>query len=458
MRKYPNKETRDIDGSSVLVHPGPLLQMLDETSASDVKGYRERGGFSTLMSFRENSEPHVFVKEINSAGLKGRGGGGFPTGHKWWLVHRKVGAKYFVCNAHTGHPGNFKDRLLVQKNPYAVIEATMLACWAIGADMGFICLPYDNQELIYVLQKGVEEVEAFSPQTTLHVVPTYGDPISGEETALLELLEGKKPKPRRKPCLPTENGLFSKPTVVNNIETLLQTFLIAREGARKFLSIGTEDSPGTMLFSVSGNVVNPGVFELPLGTSLERLIHEYAGGPLEKDIQLVFPSGPTSPPLGRQDLGVALDYESMRSKGSELGTGNVIVIDDDVPTALLTTYLAEYFHRYSCGKCQPCHDGTGRVVTMLRNLDKIDAVSVDLDSNRYPEKSLRYVNTSSSRTVYGASYTDMLKGIEKIDGLCEFFKYRGDCRWSQASALTIQKCITFGNDNTTIIDGNRNDD
>lgn len=442
MQDSEELKLRAVTWQAPIIQRGPLINMLQDLTSSNLKSYKARGGFSVLGRHLSENKQATLIDDLNEAGLKGRGGGGFPAAHKWWLVHRKQGEKYFVCNGNTGHPGNMKDQVLLETSPYALVEAALLAAWTVGAKTAFICVPGTQPRALKGLAEAAKDAHTVTDLVSAVVVPTYGNLIIGEETALLELLEGKLPQPRAKPALPTEKGLFGCPTLVNNVETMMHAFLIAREGAVTFRSVGSKMAPGTMIFSLSGHIMNPGIYELPLGTSLKELIDHYAGGPRGKNLEVVFPAGPTSAPIKYASCEIPLDYESMTEAGSELGTGNIIVLDNTWSMVQITTRLAEYFQRHSCGKCQPCSDGTSRLVTMLYNLDRIDESSIDFEASRFHKKSLRLVNESASQPVRGASLTDMKKGIDKIDALCHFFKYRGDCSWSEAAAKTIQKSLS----------------
>ncbi|CAM2068412.1 SLBB domain-containing protein [Sulfidibacter corallicola] len=433
------------------IHRGPLLEMLEAFRTPTLSGFLERGGYHPIRPLLERGGGHLAIRRLEDAGLRGRAGGGFPTGHKWWLVAQKeVETKFLVCNANTGQAGDFKTRTLLSTSPHLVIEAMMHAALAAGVTEAFLCLPSELMAEAELLKAAVSQARAagylgpgiFQTDRALeiHVVRTAGRFLDGEETALLEQLEGRPGQPRRQPARPTRAGLFGKPTIVNNLETLLQAALINREGAAAFRALGSQDAPGTMVFCLSGDIVRPGLYELPLGTPLRTLIEEHGGGP-EDGVRLrgIHPGGVSSPVLTAEMFDVSLDFEALRAVGSDIGSGTVIAFSDAHDTVQLTTRLAEVFQDASCGKCAPCFDGTRRVVTMLYNLDRLDEKSIDVASAVESPKSMRSVNRSSDMPVRGVSYTDMSKGLTKIDDFCEFFKYRGDCRFSRAAGEVVQR-------------------
>ncbi|HEX8686596.1 MAG TPA: NADH-ubiquinone oxidoreductase-F iron-sulfur binding region domain-containing protein, partial [Pyrinomonadaceae bacterium] len=276
------------------------------------------------------------------------------------------------------------------------------------------------------------------------VYRTPGVYIAGEETALLELIEGRVPQPRTKPPLPTARGLFGSPTVVNNLETVLQAHYILKIGAGAYRQVGRPYAPGTMIFSLSGHVNRPGLYELPLGTTLRELIFEHgrgvAGG---RALKAILPGGVSSPALGPEALDRGLDFDSLRDAESDIGSGAVIAVAEGTCMVELATHLAEFFHHASCGKCQPCKDGTHRTSVMLNNLDRLDEKSVDWLSKSLPASPRNRELTVLNSAPAGVSYTDTARGLDKLRHLCEFYKYRGDCHHSTEAAKSIQSLLSL---------------
>jgi NADH-quinone oxidoreductase subunit F len=392
---------------------------------------------------------------LDRAGVRGRAGGGFPTGHKWWLVSSsEAEEKFFICNANLAEPGRGKESWLILANAAKVVEAVAIAAYSAGAHRGYIALPEHAQAEIAALegalnsayQAGLLGRDVFSSayELDLMLVKTPPAHLAGEETALMEFIEGKALQPRKKPPLPTSAGLFGKPTAINNLETVLQCRYALKVGAEAYRALGTPQAPGTMIFSLWGCVNQPGLYELPLGTTLRELIVTNGGG-VHADTELkgLFPGGIGSQILKRDALDTPLDFDSLRDAGSDLGSGVVIVIGEGTCAVELATRLARFFHDASCGKCRPCKDGTARTYTMLSKIDQLERPSVDLPdaslpaSKRPPQPQLTILNNQAR----GISYTDSAKGLDKISLLCEFFKYRGDCHHSTEAAASVMSLL-----------------
>ena len=341
-----------------------------------LEGYRATGGYRALQAALQR-EPGQLLDTLDTSGLAGRGGAGFPTGRKWRAVAEAPGhPKTIVCNADEGEPGCFKDRCLLDHDPHAIVEGMILAAHATGAIRGFIYLRYEYPETEAVLERAIREARAagllgsdiLSSGTDfeLYVRRGAGAYICGEEGSLLNSLEGKHPFPRSRPPFPVTHGFQDLPTVVNNVETLASVPPIVRRGADWYRSLGLGDHAGTKVISLSGDVARPGNYEVPLGFSLTRLIHEVAGGPgAGRTVQAVTMAGLSGGFLGGADLDVTLDEPSIRARGSFLGAGGIMVFDDTRDMVEVAHQAMTFFAHESCGKCFPCRIGTQRLMERL---------------------------------------------------------------------------------------------
>jgi len=336
--------------------------------------------------------PEQLIDEVKASGLRGRGGAGFPTGMKWGFVPKdNPKPKYLVCNADESEPGTFKDRLLIEKDPHAVVEGTLIAAYAIRSHTAFI---YIRGELVFgagILEQAVEEAIAagyigkniFGSGYDLDVIVHRGAGayICGEETSLLSSLEGGRGWPKVKPPFPATHGLFGCPTVVNNVETLAALPWILDRGAAAYASIGTEKSKGTKLFSVSGHISKPGVYELVMGYPLKKFLEEDCGGvPNGRKLKGVIPGGGSMPVLRAEEIEkVNLDYESVQAAGSLLGSGGVIVMDDSTCMVRAAWNLAHFFAHESCGQCTPCREGCHWMEKIFRGIEQGEGEKGDLD-------------------------------------------------------------------------------
>ena len=341
-----------------------------------VAGYRESGGYEGLSRALEMT-PQEVVSVITESKLSGRGGAGFPTGLKWKAVADAPGEpKTIVCNADEGEPGCFKDRALLDHDPHAVIEGMVIAAYATGARRGFIYLRYEYPQTLAILTRAIEEAEAAgfagaNIQGTQFEFRLYlrrgaGAYICGEEGSLLNSIEGKHPFPRNRPPFPVTHGYQNLPTVVNNVETLASVPQILRLGADWYRGIGRNGNAGTKLISLSGDILRPGNYEVPQGLPLPVLLHDWAGGPSPgRTIRAVTMAGLSGGFLAREDLDVTLDEAAVRSKGSMLGAGGIMVFDDTRNMLEVAHGAMEFFREESCGKCFPCRIGTERLVERL---------------------------------------------------------------------------------------------
>jgi NADH-quinone oxidoreductase subunit F len=333
--------------------------------------YRKNGGFQAYHKAVNAMHPEEVIDQVKASGLRGRGGAGFPTGMKWAFVDKNAWPHYVVANADESEPGTFKDREIMEGNPFQFLEGIAICAYAVRAHTAYIYLRGEFWQIAADLDRQIAEMEAegllgdnlFGSDYSLHIYTHLGAGayICGEETALLESLEGKLGQPRLRPPFPPSFGLYGKPTVVNNVETLANVPLIIANGAEWYHSFGTERSPGTKVFSLSGNVNLPGNYELPLGTTFRELIFEYGGGiPGGKDIKAIMPAGASSSLIVANDgaLDTPMDYESVPQVGAQLGSASIIVIDDSVSIDWLIRKTLHFFNHESCGKCTPCREGT----------------------------------------------------------------------------------------------------
>ena len=333
-----------------------------------IKVYEEQGGYQSLKK-AFSQKPEEVIETVNASGLRGRGGAGFPTGLKWSFLAKDVFPRYLCCNADESEPGTCKDRELLLKNPHMLIEGMILCSYACRVETGYIYMRGEFHDLSFIMDKAIEEAHAkgylgkniqgtgFNLEIYTHL--GAGAYICGEESALLNSLEGGRGEPRMKPPFPAVEGLYSKPTVINNVETLCVVPYIVNEGAEKYASIGTEKSKGTKLVSVSGNVKKPGNYEIVLGTSTREIIYGLAGGIRDDNkLKAFIPGGSSVPMLPADKVDVAYDYESLAAAGTMLGSGALIVIDDKVDIVETTLRLISFYMHESCGKCVPCREGT----------------------------------------------------------------------------------------------------
>lgn len=345
--------------------------------------YRQNDGFQPFHQVVTSMQPAEVVDIVKASGLRGRGGAGFPTGLKWSFVDKNAWPHYVVANADESEPGTFKDREIMERNPFQFLEGVAIAAYAIQANVAYIYLRGEFWKIARQLERHIAELHAagllgdnlFGTEYRLqiHTHLGAGAYICGEETALLESMEGKLGQPRLRPPFPPSYGLFGKPTVVNNVETLTSVPLIIGKGADWYRSFGTEQSTGTKIFSLSGNVNKPGNYELPLGATFRELIFEHGGGvPAGREIKAIMPAGASSSLIvaTEQALDTPMDYESVPAVGASLGSASVIVIDDSISIPWLINKTIHFFKHESCGKCTPCREGN---YWMVHLTDRINA-------------------------------------------------------------------------------------
>jgi NADH-quinone oxidoreductase subunit F len=373
------------------VSRGPLLfKDIDTPGLSSLETYRKGGGYEAVVATIGKTPADQVIEIVKASGLRGRGGAGFPTGMKWSFVPKaSPKARYLVCNADESEPGTFKDRELMEKNPHLLIEGMILAGYAIGSHLGYIYLRGEFEYIQRILDQAIAEARAAGLlggnvagsgyAFQLHTHLGAGAYICGEETALLSSLEGYRGQPRLKPPFPAVEGLYACPTVVNNTETLMAVPHIVKNGGAWYRQWGTEKSAGTKVFSVSGPVKRPGNYEVPLGYSMKQLIEQDCGGMRDGlGLKAVIPGGSSVPLLPAADLDTALDYESMNAKGTFLGSGGIIVIDDRTCIVDALWNLTRFYAHESCGKCTPCREGTYWMTEVFERLENGSGRDADI--------------------------------------------------------------------------------
>jgi len=382
------------------------------------ESYRKKGGYAALKKAVEVIGPPGILEELKKSGLRGRGGAGFPTWKKWDMVLRhKAQQKYLCCNAAEDEPGTLKDRYLLRSNPHQLIEGVILAAYAIGANVAYLYINCRYEEELRFMEAALVEAKehghwgrdfeksGFCVQ--LKICQSPGTYVAGEETALLEVIEGKVAAPRQKPpYYPTTHGLFGKPTVVNNAETLSNIPHIVQKGGDWFRAVGAPDSPGSMIFTLTGEVNRPGLYELPMGSSLVELI-EVKGGGIKggKDLKALFPGGPSNTIISADQVDVALDFDSLKAIGTGLGTGAVIVMSEETCMVRSALEVAQFFAAESCGQCPPCMLGTAQLSEILAKIE----------SGKGEERDLR-----------------------QIEQICGMIKGRGQCYLLTGASIAVE--------------------
>jgi NADH-quinone oxidoreductase subunit F len=367
-----------------------LLKDINDPELATIDGYERSGGYQAARKALTEMEQDQVLHELEDSGLRGRGGAGFSMGKKASFIPKGAMDKYLCCNADESEPGTFKDRLLMQKNPHLLIEGIIIGAVAADANKTFIYIRGEYELQASILEKAVaeayekgylgERILGSDHSIDLVVHRGAGAYICGEETALLDSLEGKRGNPRLKPPFPANQGLYQGPTLINNVETLCCAALIIRHGADWFKQVGTEKSTGSKVVSVSGNVRRPGNYEVELGVITRDIVYGMAGGPpAGRRVKCWFPGGSSAPVLTEADLDLAYDFETMAEAGSMLGSGAIIVVDDSVPIVDVALRTAEFYRHESCGKCTPCREGTNWTVKILERIDNGEATPADLD-------------------------------------------------------------------------------
>jgi NADH-quinone oxidoreductase subunit F len=369
-----------------------LVQKL-EGAPWEIEGYLKMGGYEAWKRCVDGMKADDVVAELKKAGLRGRGGAGFPTGVKWdKVLNHRVKEHYFVCNAGEHEPGTFKDRYLLKTLPHQLIEGCLIAAHTVQAKAAFIYVNHEYEEERENLKKALAEAKARGlvgknvlgkgSDIELQVFEGHGSYVAGEETAMLESMQGRPAMPRQKPPFyPTDFGLYGKPTLVNNVETLCNIPRILYKGAAWFTQVGTEKCPGTMMFSLSGSVNRPGVYEMPMGVTIRELIEKCGGGVKGgRQIKAVFPGGPAFSMVTADQLDLQMDFDSLKKAGTGLGSAGTIVIDDATCMVAATLKYSNFFKGESCGQCPPCRMGTNNLATLMAKIEEGQGTQKDMDS------------------------------------------------------------------------------
>ena len=369
-----------------------LLRNRDIASLNRIEIYKKYGGFAAVEKVVTRLSPAEVLNEVKESGLRGRGGAGFPTGVKWGFLPNSLWPHYVVANADESEPGTFKDREIMESNPFQFLEGLMIASYAVQANTAYVYLRGEFWQLAAELDRCIIEMEKsgllgkkiFGKDFDLmiHTHLGAGAYICGEETALLESIEGRIGQPRLRPPFPAVAGLYNKPTVINNVETLTNLPPILENGAAWYRTFGTEKSPGVKIFSLSGCVNKPGNYELPLGTTFRELIYEHGGGiPDGKRIKTIMPAGASSSLIPADDkaLDTPMDYESVPALGAQLGSASVIILDEDTSIADVVERTTHFFKHESCGKCTPCREGTYWMAHIAGRIARGEGSKNDID-------------------------------------------------------------------------------
>ncbi|MEJ5229253.1 MAG: NADH-quinone oxidoreductase subunit NuoF, partial [Pseudothermotoga sp.] len=422
-----------------------VLKGSGEIDPENIEEYIGIGGFEALGKSLFEMKPEDVVKEVKESGLRGRGGAGFPTGLKWEFTAKvQADQKYVICNADEGEPGTFKDRLIMEGDPHSVVESMIICGYAVGATKGYIYIRGEYYGSVENIQKAIKDAyeygllgknimgSGFSFDLTVRL--GAGAYICGEETALLESIEGKAGRPRLKPPYPPTNGLFNKPTVINNVETFVNVPPIILNGPEWFKSFGTAGSPGTKVFSLVGNVVRRGIVEVPMGTTVRDLIYRFGGGLVGgKELYMVQTGGTAGSFIGVDKLDVPLDYDSFKNHGVSIGSGVILAMSEGTCPVDVALNTMQFFEHESCGKCTPCREGTRLAVQILEKISKGQGKFEDLETL----KQIAYVTQEASLCGLGQSINvpllsilenfkeDFIKHIGSIScphGVCKFVK------------------------------------
>jgi NADH-quinone oxidoreductase subunit F len=360
---------------------------------SKLATYKQHGGYAAAERAIRQMKPDDIVNEVKNSGLRGRGGAGFATGVKWTFMPKDGRRpRYIACNADESEPGTFKDRQILERNPHLLIEGLLIAAFANTIDAAYIFIRGEYRTAYENLVASIAEAYAAGYLGTnvlgtgqrfdIYVHRGAGAYICGEETGLMESLEGKKAQPRKRPPFPAVSGLWRQPTTVNNVETMAHVPHIIARGADWFKTIGTEKSTGTTIFGVSGHVLRPGAYELPLGTPLRDIIFEHAGGLRPgRTLKAVIPGGASMPVLtGETAMQVTMDHDNLQKNGTLLGTGAIMVMDDTTCVVRAAQVIAKFFRHESCGQCTQCREGTGWLHKLLMSVERGTAAKSDLDT------------------------------------------------------------------------------
>lgn len=370
-----------------------LLRHREIPDIGKIEVYKKNGGLEAFKNAVTKMKPNEVTDVVKNSGLRGRGGAGFPTGMKWSFIDNKSWPHYIVANADESEPGTFKDREIMESNPFQFLEGLMIASYAVGANVSYVYLRGEFWDVAALLDEKIAELEKegylgdklFGTDYSLRLYTHLGAGayICGEETALLESLEGKRGQPRNRPPFPPAVGLYGKPTIINNVETFTNVPMIMANGADWYKKIGTADSAGVKIFSLSGRVKKPGNYELPLGTTFRELIYTHGGGIIDdRPIKAIMPAGASSSLIMIDDdkiLDTIMDYATVRTLKADLGSASVIVLDDTVALDWLVNKTVHFFKHESCGKCTPCREGTYWMSNITERIHAGHGTNADVD-------------------------------------------------------------------------------
>jgi len=370
-----------------------LLKNIEEPDyTGTIQDYRRKGGYTAISKAMKEMTPEEIVEEVKKSGIRGRGGAGFPTGVKWGFIPKKTDKSiYLICNADEGEPGTFKDRIIIEKDPHLLLEGIIITSYAIKSHQAYIYIRgefvYGANRLNSALREAVEagyvgkDILGSGYNLDIQIHRGAGGYICGEETALLESLEGKRGWPRIKPPFPAVEGAFRCPTIVNNVETLGNIPFIINNGGESYAEIGVKNSTGTKLFCLSGHINKPGIYEFPLGISLRSLIYEHGGGIRNNNkLKGVIPGGSSMPVLAADEIDVSMDFDSLANIGSALGSAGVIVMDETVDMVDVSLNVAKFYARESCGQCTPCREGMPWMRDIISRIKDGKGTKEDIDT------------------------------------------------------------------------------
>lgn len=354
--------------------------------------YEAHGGYKALKKALKKMTPSEVIEEVKKSNLRGRGGACFPTGLKWSFMPKDNSKpKFLCCNGDESEPGSFKDREIFEKNPHQFIEGALIACYAMGIKTAYLYIRGEYYKWIKIMEAKLAEaykkgyigknILGTKFSTDIYIHKGAGAYICGEESALMNSIEGKRGYPRVKPPFPPQYGLWGYPTTINNIETLANVPEIINRGGEWYASIGAPKHPGTLLFGVSGHINKPGVYELETGTPLMTIINDYCGGVLDnKEIKMVIPGGTSMPPLTKEECQIIkMDDASLKAIGSAIGTAGIIVMNEDTDVVKVLIRIVQFYYHESCGQCTPCREGCGWLLKILKRIDEGLGRKEDLD-------------------------------------------------------------------------------
>lgn len=408
-----------------------VLQNCGKINPTDIDAYIKNGGYSAFIKAIQTMQPIDVISCIEKSGLRGRGGGGFPTGTKWRLAYNtQADQKYIICNADEGDPGAFMDRAVIEGDPHRLLEGLAIGAYAIGATVAYIYIRAEYPLAIQRLKKAIEQAQEYGLlgqnilnkgiQLQIKIKMGAGAFVCGEETALMHSIEGYRGMPSPRPPFPTEKGLFGKPTVINNVETFANVPSIINNGWEWFSSMGTEKSKGTKVFALSGNVNTTGLIEIPMGTTIREIIYDIAGGiKNNKKFKAVQIGGPSGGCITEANLNIPIDYENLLSVGAMMGSGGLVVMDENTCMVDVAKFFMDFIQRESCGKCIPCREGTRRMLEILQN---ITTKPIADDSNKALER---------------------LKGIIQLEKLAKVIKDTSLCGLGQSAPNPVLSTLRY---------------